>query len=109
MDEKLQYNSPLVYQRADPYVLYKDGMYYFTGSIPQYDLIELRRANTLDGLTFANSKIIWRRHKSGSSPRISGRRRYILSMGNGIYISPRTAMTISGRYARTRLCARAIR
>ena len=65
MDEKLQYNSPLVYQRADPYVLYKDGMYYFTGSIPQYDLIELRSAETLDGLTFANSKIIWRRHKSG--------------------------------------------
>ena len=22
MDEKLQYNSPLVYQRADPYVLF---------------------------------------------------------------------------------------
>lgn len=65
MDKDFQYRSPLVYQRADPFVLCKDGIYYFTGSVPQYDLIELRCAKSLDGLAFANSRIIWRRHESG--------------------------------------------
>ena len=65
MDNGDQYRSPLVYQRADPFALYKDGMYYFTGSIPQYDLIELRCAPTLDGLAFANSRIVWKKHEKG--------------------------------------------
>ncbi len=65
MDNKYEYRSPLVYQRADPFVLLHNGKYYFTGSIPQYDCIELRCADTLNGLAFANSKIIWRKHKTG--------------------------------------------
>ncbi len=66
MDKNYSYRSPLVYQRADPFVLYHEGKYYFTGSIPQYDCIELRCADTLNGLAFANGKIIWRKHKSGA-------------------------------------------
>ena len=51
MDKKYEYNSPLVYQRADPFVyLHTDGYYYFTGTMPQYDCIEIRRAKTLNGL-----------------------------------------------------------
>lgn len=65
MDKKYSYKSPLVYQRADPWVLYHDGWYYFTGSIPQYDCIELRRARTLNGLMCANAKVVWRKHKTG--------------------------------------------
>ncbi|MAH28110.1 MAG: alpha-N-arabinofuranosidase, partial [Pseudoalteromonadaceae bacterium] len=39
----LQTNSPLVEQRADPFVYkHSDGFYYFTGSVPTYDRIELR-------------------------------------------------------------------
>lgn len=65
MDKKEQYRSPLVYQRADPFVFYYGGLYYFTGSIPQYDCIELRCADSLDKLAFANSRIIWRKHDKG--------------------------------------------
>lgn len=66
MDKNYEYRSPLVYQRADPFVLYHEGKYYFTGSIPQYDCIELRCAESLNSLAFANSKVIWRKHKSGA-------------------------------------------
>lgn len=65
MDEQQKYRSPLVYQRADPFVCYHEGKYYFTASIPQYDCIELRCADTLNGLAFANGKIIWKKHFKG--------------------------------------------
>lgn len=66
MDSTYEYNSPLVYQRADPFVyLHTDGYYYFTGSMPQYDCIELRRAKTLNGLLTADAKVIWRKHTTG--------------------------------------------
>lgn len=66
MDDELKYNSPLVYQRADPWCYkHTDGFYYFTGSIPQYDGIELRRSKTLNGLLTANSRMIWKRHFEG--------------------------------------------
>ena len=65
MDKEYKYRSPLVYQRADPWVLYHDGWYYFTGSVPQYDCIELRRAKSLNSLMCANAKIVWRKHETG--------------------------------------------
>lgn len=66
MDKKYEYNSPLVYQRADPYCyLHTDGYYYFTGSMPQYDCIELRRAKSLNELLTADSKVVWRKHTTG--------------------------------------------
>lgn len=66
MDKEYEYNSPLVYQRADPYVYrHTDGYYYFTGSMPQYDCIELRRAKTLNGLLTADAKVVWYKHMTG--------------------------------------------
>ena len=66
MEKSLEYNNPLVYQRADPYCyLHTDGYYYFTASVPQYDLIEIRRAKTLNYLEHADSRIIWKKHFSG--------------------------------------------
>lgn len=65
MDKEFQYRSPLVYQRADPFVCFHNGLYYFTGSIPQYDCIELRCAKKLNDLAFANSRIIWTSHDQG--------------------------------------------
>ena len=66
MDKKYEYNSPLVYQRADPFVyLHTDGYYYFTGTMPQYDCIEIRRAKTLNGLLTADSEVVWRKHLTG--------------------------------------------
>ncbi|MGC3549562.1 alpha-N-arabinofuranosidase, partial [Enterococcus faecium] len=45
---KTLYNNPIVRQRADPWV-YKHtvGYYYFTGTVPGYQVIELRRAKSL--------------------------------------------------------------
>lgn len=61
-DEK----SPLIEQRADPYVYYhKDGYYYFTASAPEYDRIELRRAWSVKGLADAQPLTIWRKHAEG--------------------------------------------
>ncbi|MDQ0112284.1 glycoside hydrolase family 43 protein [Paenibacillus harenae] len=60
------YRNPLVEQRADPWVLkHTDGYYYFTGSVPEYDRIELRRATTIEGLTSAPATDIWQKHESG--------------------------------------------
>lgn len=57
---------PLVEQRADPYVYrHTDGYYYFTGSVPEYDRIELRRSWTLSGLGKAGACVVWRKHSQG--------------------------------------------
>lgn len=57
--------KPLIEQRADPYILLKDGWYYFTASVPAFDLIELRRAETIEGLAEAEPKVVWACHESG--------------------------------------------
>ena len=64
MENKLA--RPLIPQRADPFVYRHDnGMYYFTASVPAFDLIILRCASTLEGLKDAEEKIVWRMHESG--------------------------------------------
>ncbi len=64
--QTLQITNPLVRQRADPDILlHTDGYYYFTATVPAYDLIELRRADTLQGLSSAVPQVIWRAHPSG--------------------------------------------
>lgn len=60
------YINPLIVQRADPYIYkHTDGYYYFTASVPAYNLIEIRRAKTLNGLAHAAPRTIWRKHESG--------------------------------------------
>lgn len=59
-------NSPIVKQRADPFIYkHTDGYYYFTGSVPSYDCIELRKAKTINELQEAETFNIWHKHKSG--------------------------------------------
>ena len=65
MDNTLVYNKPWILQRADPYVFFKDGYYYFTASVPAYDGIILRRSKTLNGLAEAEEKEVWHKHESG--------------------------------------------
>ncbi len=61
-DEK----TPLIRQRADPFVyLHSDGYYYFTASTPEFDRIELRRAWSVKGLSDAEPFVIWRKHSDG--------------------------------------------
>lgn len=65
MDNSFKFNEPWILQRADPYVLYDKGWYYFTASVPAYDTIVLRRSRTLEGLADAKEKVLWTKHESG--------------------------------------------
>lgn len=66
MRNKIRYNSPWIEQRADPYVYrHTDGKFYFTASVPSYDGIVLRCADTLSGLQCAEEVYIWHKHESG--------------------------------------------
>ena len=65
-NRELTYNSVWILQRADPYVYrHTDGMYYFTASVPAYDRIVLRRADSLAALPEAEEHTIWTKHESG--------------------------------------------
>ncbi|HUQ55234.1 family 43 glycosylhydrolase [Lentzea sp.] len=65
-DPALPARNPLVEQRADPFITPPtDGMYYLTGSVPEYDRVVVRGASTLDGLSSARERTIWRRPASG--------------------------------------------
>lgn len=63
------YNVPFIEQRADPYVYEKDGTYYFTASVPAYDRIVLRAADSFEGLRTAEEKTLWVKHESGDMSR----------------------------------------
>ncbi len=66
MDTQLKYNEPWILQRADPYVYkHTDGTYYFTASVPAYDGINLRRADSLAGLQNAEEVEVWHKHEKG--------------------------------------------
>ena len=66
MDKFEGYNKPWIMRRADPYVYrHTDGSYYFTASLPEYDGIALRRADSLYGLKDAEDIRIWNKHASG--------------------------------------------
>lgn len=59
-------NTPLIPQRADPYIhKHTDGYYYFTASVPSYEGIELRRAKTLDALADAETNLVWEKPDTG--------------------------------------------
>lgn len=58
--------SPLIERRADPFITSRvDGMYYFTGSVPEYDRLVIRGAPTIAGLATATEAVVWRRPASG--------------------------------------------
>lgn len=60
------YNKPFITERADPYIyLHSDGFYYFTGSVPAYDKIVLRKARELKDLSTAKEHTVWNRHEEG--------------------------------------------
>ncbi|MFD1177677.1 family 43 glycosylhydrolase [Paenibacillus puldeungensis] len=66
MDNNREYVNPIVEQRADPWVYkHTDGFYYFTASVPSYDLIEVRRAAKIQGLGTAEPVVAWRKYDSG--------------------------------------------
>jgi GH43 family beta-xylosidase len=57
---------PWIMQRADPYVLLSpDGWYFFLATVPEYDRIVIRRANSLEALPHAPETVVWWRHDRG--------------------------------------------
>jgi GH43 family beta-xylosidase len=64
--KKNQFNNPLVFQRADPHVWKtSDGTYYFVATVPEYDRLEIRSSNTINGIKNAKPVVIWRKHEKG--------------------------------------------
>lgn len=62
----MNYTNPLIEQRADPWIYrHSDGRYYFTATAPEYDRIELRSADSIEGLRGAPVNIVWTRHAEG--------------------------------------------
>ena len=62
-----EYNRAFIEQRADPYVYrHEDGSYYFTASVPAYDRIVLRKADSLEGLKKAKEITVWTKHEKGN-------------------------------------------
>ncbi|KAL2194644.1 glycosyl hydrolase [Corynascus similis CBS 632.67] len=62
----VSYTNTLIEQRADPHISkHTDGWYYFTATVPEFDRIVLRRAQTIQALQDAAETTIWRRKSSG--------------------------------------------
>ena len=61
-----KYAGVLIPQRADPCIfLAPDGTYYFTASVPDFDLIEICRAASIEALPDAPTRVVWRKHAEG--------------------------------------------
>ncbi|PWV94384.1 GH43 family beta-xylosidase [Paenibacillus cellulosilyticus] len=61
-----EYQNPVLLQRADPWVYkHTDGYYYFTASVPEYDRIEVRRSQTIQGLAQGEVSVAWRKYETG--------------------------------------------
>lgn len=64
--QEYAFDNPIAEKRADPWV-YKDtdGTYYLIATVPEYDKIVLRKAETINGLKEAEEKVIWVKHDKG--------------------------------------------
>ncbi len=61
-----EYDNPIAEKRADPWVFKTDdGIYYFIATVPEYDRIVLRKANSINGLKTAKEKEVWHKHETG--------------------------------------------
>lgn len=61
----VSYNNTLVKQRADPQIFkHTNGHYYFTATVPEYDRVVMRQADSIQGLSTAQEKTIWARSQS---------------------------------------------
>lgn len=57
--------SPLIEQRADPWILKHAGRYYFIASVPDYDRLEIRAADSIAGLASAPATPVWHQPQTG--------------------------------------------
>lgn len=67
----MEAKKPFVLERADPWVYkHTDGYYYFTGSVPGYQSIEVRRATSLEGLENGERVLVWHAHDKGKQSQL---------------------------------------
>jgi GH43 family beta-xylosidase len=67
----MESKKPFVLERADPWVYkHTDGYYYFTGSVPGYQSIEVRRATSLEGLETGERVLVWHAHDTGKQSQL---------------------------------------
>jgi len=57
--------NPFIPQRADPQIMRHKDHYYFIASVPEYDRLELRAADSLMGLREAEPVTLWEKDHSG--------------------------------------------
>ncbi|WP_427052724.1 glycoside hydrolase family 43 protein [Paenibacillus sp. TC-CSREp1] len=66
MTKTMTFTNPMLEQRADPWVYrHTDGYYYFSASVPAFDRIEIRRAETLETLREAEPVTAWTKRETG--------------------------------------------
>ncbi|PLB19659.1 MAG: beta-xylosidase [Flavobacteriaceae bacterium FS1-H7996/R] len=64
--QTFEFDNPIAEQRADPWVhKTDDGIYYLIATVPEYDRIVIRNANSINGLKEAKEKEVWHKHKTG--------------------------------------------
>ena len=64
--QAIGFNNPIAEQRADPWVhKTEDGEYYLIATVPEYDRIVIRKANSINGLKEAKEKEVWHKHETG--------------------------------------------
>ncbi|MBK0090929.1 family 43 glycosylhydrolase [Erwinia sp. S59] len=61
----MSWPNPFITQRADPFILRHGAGYYFVASVPEYDRLEIRHADTLNGLIEAEAVTVWRKPDTG--------------------------------------------
>ncbi|CDL37437.1 Alpha-L-arabinofuranosidase II precursor [Citrobacter freundii] len=83
-----QWPNPFIEQRADPFILRDGSHYYFIASVPEYDRLEIRRADSLEGLRTADPVIIWRKPESGPMSQLIWRPKSIIWQASGTSILP---------------------
>ena len=55
--QNLEFDNPIAEQRADPWVFKTDeGIYYLIATVPEYDRIVIKKANSINGLKNAKEK-----------------------------------------------------
>lgn len=65
--QEIHFDNPIAKQRADPWVFKSDdGMYYLIATVPEYDRIVIRKANTINGLKDAKETEVWHKHDKGA-------------------------------------------
>lgn len=80
--------NPFIEQRADPFILRDGSDYYFIASVPEYDRLEIRRADSLEGLRAADPVVVWRKPESGPMSQLIWAPECTASTASGTSILP---------------------